>query len=414
MNRLRSLATLAAFLLPLAACDKLVESTEPPPAKPELSVELSDSVISSTDTTDYTLVMVLAKASAQGLKVTASILDATGNVVNNKFSTEFGTLPCCSDNDSVLMDLGWKIAAKPSTPPGSYTFQVIITDKKNQTASQTRSFRVTADSDSPDPIGELRISGWNGWGDVTSVDFSSPSGDLHFSSSFVELSIRIRDLSNHDVTDEFFVEYPSKITASPYNLSRISVIGRGASPGDYVMDFLVTNADGVELKKQSSFTVLDDVDGDDDFFLEGPVTLGAQSSPTASYLQIQGGTLKTWTSSGTNRPFDLIDVVFGEDEDGYLSLMSPSQANIDGFNLSAWPTRNTTEFLDLGSAYPSSRSELSVLMSEGDYAGASQKAEATPGHYYGVRLANGDIVVLHVTSISGFGSSAEIELEVLY
>ncbi|QQS07170.1 MAG: hypothetical protein IPK50_09790 [Fibrobacterota bacterium] len=412
MNRSRTLATLAAFLLPLSACDKLTDSTETTPASPTVSVVLSNSVIHPKDTPDYTVASVIAKAPAQGMSLSPMILDASNNVVTDKFTTEFTKVP--ASTDSTFSTNEWKITSKITTPVGSYTFKVIVTDKKSQTASQTASFRVTADSDSPDPTGELRISGWNGWGDVTSVDFSSPSGDLHFSSSFVELSIRIRDLSNRDVTDEFFVEYPSEVTASPFDLSRISVIGRGASPGGYVMDFLVTDADGVELKKQSSFMLLDDVDGDGEFFLEGPVTMGAQNSSAPSYLQIQGGNLVTWTSSSPNRPFALIDVVFGEDNNGYLSLMSPSQANGDGFSLSTWTTRNTTEFLDLGSTYPSSRSELSVLMSEGDYAGTTQKLEVTPGHYYGVLLANGEIVVLHVTGLSGFGSNTEIELEVLY
>ena len=89
MNRLRFLPTLAAFLLPLAACDKLTESNDPADAEPTVSVVLSNSEIHPGDAPDFTVATVIAKAPAQGMSLSAMILDASNKVVTDQFTTDF-------------------------------------------------------------------------------------------------------------------------------------------------------------------------------------------------------------------------------------------------------------------------------------------------------------------------------------
>lgn len=408
MTRLRVLSTLAAFLLPLSACDKLTESTDSESAEPTVSVVLSRAEIHPLDTPDFTTATIIAKAPAQGMSLSAMILDASNKVVTDQFTTDFTPTPASSDSN--FSTSAWKITSKSTSAIGNYSLKVIVTDKKGKTASQSANFRVTADAEKP--RAELRIDDWSGWGDVSAIDFASPSGKLVFTSSFVELSLRIHDREDRDVTDEFFVEIPSEVTSSPYDLVNLSVIARGAATGDYAATLTATDAQGAEIKKQWNFSV---IEGNfDDLVAEGPVTLGAQGSSSPSFLQIQGGNLVTWTSSTANRPFQKIDLVLGVDGEGNLSLMSPHQANGDGFSLSSWTTLNSTEFVGLGTDIPASRTEVETRLDEGGYGGAYEKVEVLPEYYYAARLTTGEVVVLRVGSVSGSGRDASIELTAYY
>lgn len=418
MNRLRALATLAAFLLPLSACDKMTDSTEATASSPTVSVALSKSTIHPTDSPDNTVATVIAKAPAQGMSLSPMILDETGNVVTDKFTTEFAKMPASSD--STFSTSEWKITSKITTPVGSYTLKVIVTDKKSQTASQTASFKVVADAGSTDPVDPdptdptaIYTTGWAGLGTVTSEDYSSLSGSLLFDATSVRLLVHIETPSGVDVSDDFFIDFPSQVTASPFSLSRVSVKSFGAPAGNYVLVFSAWDIDGNDLTHESTFSVTSSVD-EDGFVMEGPVTLGAQRSTKPSILQIQGGSPTTWSLGASNKPIDKLDLLFGQDSKGILCLMSSWAADGDGFNLGGWMVMNSTEIVDMGTEFPSSRLEVDAALEDDGSDHNPQRADVFSGHYYAVRAANEEVVVLHVESVVGSGPSAEIEVTVYY
>lgn len=417
MNHSRLLAALAAFLLPLSACDKLTDSNQPAPGKPSVSFSLTDTVISSTDTADHTLVLILAKAPAQGMKVTASILDATGNVVTSQFATSFGTLPCCSDIDSVLLDSGWKIAAKPTTAAGTYTFKVTVTDKNKETASQSATFRVTADATDPDPYDpgteSILISGWAGLGTVTPDEFSTLSGSLFFESSYVYLTVTVETPFGVDVSSVFDLSYPLQTAVSPFNLSKVMVKSLGAPSGSYNLVFTVRDSQGNELTQESSFSVVNGAE-DADFVFEGPYILGAQGSTEPSYLQIGGSNPATWTKSQSATHAADIDLIFGTSPSGAPMLASPTEADRIGLNLSSWATLRSTELVDFGIEAPVSRTEVEVALDEARMGINPNSVIVESGHYYIAALSNGSLAVIHVTGITGSGSKTEVELSLLY
>ncbi|HOX52260.1 MAG TPA: hypothetical protein PKY05_12285, partial [Fibrobacteria bacterium] len=276
MTRLFRWAALAAFLLPFSACDKLTEADDASETEPSVSVVLSNAVIHPLDAPDFTVATVIAKAPAKGMSLSVMILDASKNVVTESFTTDFDPRP--SSSDSLFSTSDWKIATKIATPPGSYTLKVIVTDKKGHTATQTANFQVAPDADDSGPSGELGIEDWSAPDVVLTDNFSSPRGTLRFSGASVDLTVRIQTLSGTDVTDDFSLDYPREVTASPFDLSDIGVAGSRADPGDYEMILTVRTVGGKELTERGQFAVESGSEMEDDFAMEGPVTLGAQSN----------------------------------------------------------------------------------------------------------------------------------------
>jgi hypothetical protein len=193
---------------------------------------------------------------------------------------------------------------------------------------------------------------------------------------------------------------------------RVSNDGSWGATGQYTVRLTVTNSQGnsinadqkiyAEGKGSATTTPLTN---------QGVVPLGAQSASAGSFLDVTNYTAYT---SGANKPYATIDVVFGADAAGTASLLSPYAASTDGFpalagsaTTSAWPTLNKTIIVGpLTSALGTQEAVAAAIGSA-----TTQKVAATNGLYALKLGSSGKYAALKLT-VSGSGKTATADVTV--
>lgn len=205
--------------------------------------------------------------------------------------------------------------------------------------------------------------------------------------------------------------------SSGWKLSALST----ATAGSYTMALTLTDKSGAVTVKEVAFTVKsktvidpldpdpvdpDPVTGEPLYRMRG-VTAGAQSSSNGSFFEL-GGSHAGWLyTSDADFSSKVIDVVFGAD--GTVpSFMSPKYASTHGFNLSSWTTLNQAAIVDMGTSKPANTGVVDQALD----AGFAESVPVIANHYYGVGTISGDLVVLHVTSLTGAGRSANAGVDI--
>lgn len=138
----------------------------------------------------------------------------------------------------------------------------------------------------------------------------------------------------------------------------------------------------------------------------GVVTLGAQSASAGSFLDVTNYTAYT---SGVDKPYETIDVVFGADASGVTSLLSPFAASTDGFTgmASSWTTLNKTIIVGpLSSAVSTQEAVMAAIGSA-----TTQKVAATSGLYALKLGSSGKYAALKLT-VAGAGKTATADVTV--
>lgn len=188
----------------------------------------------------------------------------------------------------------------------------------------------------------------------------------------------------------------------------LSVLDDGSwgSDGTYTVRLTVTNIHGdtthADLKILAKGTASS---SGTQLASQGVLLLGAQGASAGSFLDVTRDSV--WKKSGAI-PYAHIDIVFGVDGDGAVSLMSPSAAIGDGFDLIDWSTWNSTAI-----AYSATQLRTaSALKAAIDSSGSvSQKVQARNG-WYAVKLSTDAYAALKLSSISSSDSTATASVEI--
>lgn len=218
-------------------------------------------------------------------------------------------------------------------------------------------------------------------------DGSKITGTLGIEAESATVSFKVTN-STGDMTSKFTIKgIPASISTSTALAG--TIVATSADDGAYTLSFTVTDADGQVVSQSAGFRVGADIPS------IGTVDLGAQGASAGSFLQLTGlsGNAVAWTS-GAGKPVEKIDLVFGQDGSSVLSLMSPDQADGDGFTL-GWATTNVTYIKDMGTSLPSKSAVIAALAGV-----TAQKATASVDHYYGLKLADGSYAAVLVNSLS--------------
>lgn len=280
------------------------------------------------------------------------------------------------------------------TVTGSYTLTATATDSSGQITTNAIPFIVIAGSSNPGPT----ITGLSLSSDVLATGFSA---DIR---GTVSTGTNTASVSYSLTPDDPNIIFPRpKIVQDGASLDGILTIGP-AQMGVYQLTITLTDAAGKTSTKNLAFTVAGTPPTPEPTS-QGTIQLGAQSAVPAAFLQIQE-TVTAW-SGGAGKPYAKIDLVFGADAAGVVSLMAPYQANGDGYSLSAWTALNTTRIADVGIVQPNGAAVKSSAA-----AAVSSKVPVVQGHYYAAALANGTYALLHVTSLTGSGKTSIATVEV--
>ncbi|QQS03044.1 MAG: hypothetical protein IPK50_12045 [Fibrobacterota bacterium] len=282
-------------------------------------------------------------------------------------------LTATGPNGSTTISCPFTFAAPPRIPPPQISF-ITVSSRTNVEGGETISFRANVSYQTKTAF--LKFS----------VVRETPNSSIHEEVPSIlrpaddQIQDSIRYLrtgqSGNEIVHELFV--PNTIPTSAYTLW-IKIIDEYHGADSTSITFTAYHPDTSVLLNKST-----------------GLQLGAQLSPAGSFLQISGGEIRTWTSA-YGKPYEHLDLVFGTDGSGVLSLMSPNQANEDGFDLSSWPVTNKTIIKDLGfTLLLESRTELATALASS----TMQKCAVEQWHYYGLALADGSYAVVLVTDLS--------------
>jgi len=180
--------------------------------------------------------------------------------------------------------------------------------------------------------------------------------------------------------------------------------GSWGPSGSYTLRLTVTDTFGEASRVDLKFYAIGSGSGTDTLVAsQGTAILGAQGAIEGSFLDVTRDSV--WTSG--SKPYDHIDVVFGVDATSNLSLMSPSLAVSDGFNLSGWTTLNTTVIVF--SATPL-RTTTAIKAAIG-VSPFQQKVPAQIG-WYAVKLSTGAYAALRLSAPTSANSTATANVEI--
>ncbi len=215
-----------------------------------------------------------------------------------------------------------------------------------------------------------------------------------------------------DITSGFTISYTAPVSTatswSAFNDGKASIAATSSAVnGADTLVMTVTDASGSGTATQKvPLTVTGGTNGGGGAGLQdiGGVILGAQGATPGSFLDVVD--TAAWTS-GSNKPYASIDVVFGTDAGGTISLMSPADAyNLDGWSLSGWTTLNTTTIVYSSTALTTSAQVQSAIGNS-----TAQKAVAQNG-WYALYLSTGKYAAIQLTSLSATDRTATVSVEI--
>jgi len=242
-------------------------------------------------------------------------------------------------------------------------------------------------------------------GGTATAIHTTVSGDAGF-----QVLFSIQDVSGKDASSYFTLNQgtgPKSTDTKWQSIDNGSTIAAKSTAvnGTYTLTLTVTSSSGNNTKT-ATFTVTGGTTATTTPLTnQGVVSLGAQSASAGSFLDVANYTAYT---SGMDKPYATIDVVFGADAAGAASLLSPFAASTDGFTaLASWPTLNKTIIVGpLSSAISTQEAAMAAIGSA-----TTQKVAATSGLYALKLGSSGKYAALKLT-VAGSGKTATADVTV--
>ena len=284
------------------------------------------------------------------------------------------------------------IAAKSTAQVGEYVLTMTATDSLGNTsrASCPLSLRSKA-------VAAPTISGFSVDNAYLPAGLSSfnTKGSAEFATGKAIVSYAVSPAAN--------ITLPASFTlSSGGSLGKQVAIGPNVAPGAYSLTVTVTDEDGLSASQSATFSISSS--GVTFDMLAPNLTVGAQNELAGSYIDVDGGLIYT---GGSSKPVAEIDAIFFADAAGQISLMSPTHAASSSIGgVSAWATRQSTVVVDAGTAPVLTVGAARALIGTS----SSQIAAVVSGHYYALRLANGEYAAIQIASLTGIGRSASASI----
>lgn len=287
------------------------------------------------------------------------------------------------------------IAAKRTAQVGEYVLTMTATDSLGNTSRATSPLSLRSKPVAAPPT----IIGFG-------VDNATPSaGPSSFGTKGTAVIETSKATVSYSVSPSAGLTPPASFSiVSGSSIAKQVQISTGAPNGSYTITVTVTDEDGNSTAQAASFCV-NSCAGPFDLTFEKlmpDLSVGAQNASPPAFIDVDGATTYGGGAK-TAAVIASIDAIFFADATDQISLMSPSYAASNSLgNLSAWSTKQSTVIVDAGTTPVSTVTAAKAIIGTS----TAQVAAVESGHYYALKLTNGEYAVIRFSSLSGSGRSA--------